>query len=134
MTHEEKKQIGKMRAAGMSYTRIAEALDISINSVKSYCQRHGLGADSAPETHSDLVTACPPQSEAGACEQCGSPVLQAGMRLDGHDRAVTLASAGEENHMPGSFQVSPYSGRLTPKLGHADILGYDLKIQLSGLM
>ena len=38
MTHEEKKQIGKMRAAGMSYTRIAEALDISINSVKSYCR------------------------------------------------------------------------------------------------
>lgn len=36
MTHEEKKQIGKMRAAGMSYTRIAESLDISINSVKSY--------------------------------------------------------------------------------------------------
>ena len=72
MTHEEKKQIGKMRAAGMSYTRIAEALDISINSVKSYCRRHGLGADSVQETHSELLTACPPQSEATACEQCGS--------------------------------------------------------------
>lgn len=47
MTHEEKKQIGKMRAAGMSYTRIAESLDISINSVKSYCRRNGLGADTA---------------------------------------------------------------------------------------
>ena len=56
------------------------------------------------------------------------------MRLDGHDRAVTLASAGKENHMPGSFQVSPYCGWLTPELRHADILGYDLKIQLAGLM
>ena len=56
------------------------------------------------------------------------------MRLDGHDRAVALAAAGEENDMPGSFQVSPYCGGLTPKLGHADILGYDLEIQLARLM
>ena len=76
MTQEEKKQIGKMRAAGMSYARIAEALDISMNSVKSYCQRHGLGAGSMPETHSEPVIAGPPQSEATACEQCGSPVRQ----------------------------------------------------------
>ena len=56
------------------------------------------------------------------------------MRLDGHDRAVALAAAGEENDMPGSFQVSPYCGGLTPELRHADILGCDLEIQLSGLM
>ena len=77
MTHEEKKQIGKMRAAGMSYTRIAESLDISINSVKSYCRRHGLGADTAlQEAQPVQAEACPPQSEATACEQCGSRVLQ----------------------------------------------------------
>lgn len=50
------------------------------------------------------------------------------MRLDGYDRAVTLASAGEENHMPGSFQIGPYCGGLAPELRHTDILGYDLKI------
>lgn len=77
MTHEEKKQIGKMRAAGMSYTRIAEALDISINSVKSYCRRHGLGADTAlQETQPVQAESCQPPQEATACEQCGSPVRQ----------------------------------------------------------
>lgn len=77
MTHEEKKQIGKMRAAGMSYTRVAEALDISVNSIKSYCRRHGLGADTVlQETQPMQAEPCPPQSEATACEQCGSPVLQ----------------------------------------------------------
>lgn len=75
MTHEEKKQIGKMRAAGMSYIRIAKELDISINSVKSYCRRHGLGADRAlQETQPEPVTACPLPQEATACEHCGSPV------------------------------------------------------------
>lgn len=116
MTHEEKKQIGKMRAAGMSYTRIAEALDISINSVKSYCQRHGLGADSAPETHSYLVTACPPQSEATACEQCGSRVLQQAGRKkrrfcsDACRQAWWASHRGELRHKTEHHFVCEYCG------------------------
>lgn len=76
MTHEEKRQISQMRAGGMSYIRIAEALDISINSVKSYCRRHGLGTDSMQETHLKPAIACPIQSKATACEQCGSLLRQ----------------------------------------------------------
>lgn len=116
MTHEEKKQIGKMRAAGMSYTRIAEALDISINSVKSYCQRHGLGAGSAPETHPEPVTACQPQSEAGACEQCGSPVLrQAGRKRrrfcsDTCRQAWWASHRGELRHKTEHHFVCEYCG------------------------
>ena len=65
MTHEEKKQIGKMRAAGMSYARIAESLDISINSVKSYCRRHGLGADTALQETQPVQAKALPAAERG---------------------------------------------------------------------
>ena len=40
MTQEEKRRIGEMRAAGCSYIRIAAELNISVNSIKSYCRRH----------------------------------------------------------------------------------------------
>ena len=123
MTHEEKKQIGKMRAAGMSYTRIAEALDISINSVKSYCQRHGLGADSIQETHSEPVLTCLPQSEATACEQCGSPVL----RLAGRKRrrfcsdtcrqAWWASHRGELRHKTEHYFVCEYCGMQFSRYG-----------------
>lgn len=81
MTQEEKKQIGIMRAAGMGYARIAAALDMSVNSVKSYCRRHGLtGGCSIPdrlsETHAEEEASGLPQCKASACEQCGSPVRQ----------------------------------------------------------
>lgn len=81
MTKEERKQIGIMRAAGMGYARIAAALDMSVNSVKSYCRRHGLTGDcsipdSLSETHAGEAASGPPQYGATACEQCGSPVRQ----------------------------------------------------------
>ena len=40
MTQEEKRRIGELRAAGCSYIRIAAELNISVNSIKSYCRRH----------------------------------------------------------------------------------------------
>lgn len=43
MTNAQKIQIGKLRAAGMGYKKIAEQMGISENTVKTYCRRHGLG-------------------------------------------------------------------------------------------
>lgn len=77
MTNEEKNQIGRLRAAGYSYRRIATELDISVNSIKSYCRRHGFGMD-AHRYEIQLVQRepCPEPNEATSCAQCGSLVRQ----------------------------------------------------------
>ena len=41
------------------------------------------------------------------------------MGLDGHDRAVSLAAASEENDMPGRFQIGPHCGWLSAEFSHA---------------
>lgn len=42
MTELQKENIIILRENGSSYKAIAEQLDLSVNTVKSYCQRHGL--------------------------------------------------------------------------------------------
>lgn len=76
MTFEERKQIGEMRAAGISYNRIADALHLSLGSVKSHCQRHGLGADRSPQEAKPAEPTDSLPSSSTSCEQCGSPVRQ----------------------------------------------------------
>ena len=44
MTNGEKVQIVQMRKRGLGYTEIARSLGMSVNTVKSYCQRNGLKA------------------------------------------------------------------------------------------
>lgn len=60
MTNEQKQKLIAMRRSGSGYGRIAETLGISINTVKSFCRRHSLKA----ETRSPV------------CEQCGKPITQ----------------------------------------------------------
>lgn len=60
MTDEQKQQIIALRRNGAGYGSIASHLDISINTVKSFCRRHSLAA---PPTDS-------------LCEQCGRPIAQ----------------------------------------------------------
>jgi len=56
MTNPQKEKIALMRSDGASYIKIAEALGISANTVKSYCQRNGVGGE---ESRAKKV-----------CEQC----------------------------------------------------------------
>ena len=42
MTEEQKEQIIKLRNKGYGYMRIAEALGISVNTIKSFCRRNNL--------------------------------------------------------------------------------------------
>lgn len=59
MTTEEKIQIQAFRKVGMGYKQISKEMGISVNSIKSFCQRNGLGeAKNGP-----------------VCEQCGKAVL-----------------------------------------------------------
>ena len=60
MTDEQKQQIIALRRDGAGYGRIAAAVGISINTVKSFCRRHNLAA----------------RREGAVCEQCGRPIEQ----------------------------------------------------------
>lgn len=68
MTDKEKYQITAYRDQGLSYTVISKKLGLSINTVKTYCKRHGLGGVRALETANEV--------EVCTCENCGMPVRQ----------------------------------------------------------
>ena len=59
MTYKTMNQINFYATVGMGYQRIAEALDLSPNTVKSYLQRH------------------PPKMDLVLCHHCGQIVPQA---------------------------------------------------------
>ena len=67
MTRGEKLLIAQYRAQGMGYTAIAGALGLPKNTVKSFCQRNGLGKDTT-------VFAKPIPDHI--CRQCGKPLEQ----------------------------------------------------------
>jgi len=69
MTDAQKRSIGELRAAGQGYKQIAETLGISVNTIKSYCQRAGLTARKA--TNDD-----PKEEIKDACKQCGAVLTQ----------------------------------------------------------
>ena len=62
MTSVEKKLIDQYRRQGMGSTEIAEKLNLSVNTVKSYCRRNAM------ETPIADMDAAP----SGLCKQCGS--------------------------------------------------------------
>ncbi len=43
MTKEEIEQISTLRKQGYGYSRISKAMGISVNTIKAYCKRHGMG-------------------------------------------------------------------------------------------
>ena len=59
------KEIIEMRRKGQGYGAIAKALNLSINTVKSYCRRNHL-------------------TDASVCRQCGAPITQ----TKGHRRKL----------------------------------------------
>ena len=61
MTNREKVQIVQMRKRGLGYTEIARSLGMSVNTVKSYCQRSGVKPLEKKKARSGDV-----------CRQCGS--------------------------------------------------------------
>ena len=68
MTADEKKQISELRASGYGYRRIAQAVGLSENTVKSFCKRH------CPEPAADA----PGNMESvSTCEACGRQLIQA---------------------------------------------------------
>ena len=68
VTQQQKEQISKLRATGASYGMIASVLSMSVNTVKSYCQRNPVVIEETPATVS-----FPHLSQ---CPQCGTSLEQ----------------------------------------------------------
>lgn len=73
MNDTEKLQIQRLRAEGCGYGTISEQLGISINTIKTYCRRHGFGGV-AVEPKEDSVKKF--------CRCCGIPVMQTAGRKE----------------------------------------------------
>lgn len=78
MNDMQKSQIAAMRADGVGYVKIAKALGLSENTVKSFCRRNSLtdveAAHSAPVTEN--------ADKAHFCPCCGKPVEQTAGRKE----------------------------------------------------
>ena len=66
MDLKTRETIRQMRTNGMGYQRISDALNISRNTIKSYCQRHGLGG----------LKAFDGEPSTTVCKFCGKEVKQ----------------------------------------------------------
>lgn len=64
MTEQQKKIVENMRKNGASYREIAEATNISINTIKSYCKRNNI-LKTETKTETDY-----------ACLNCGGKIVQ----------------------------------------------------------
>lgn len=67
MTRGEKLMIAQYRAQGLGYTAIADTLGMPKNTVKSFCQRNGLGKD---------ITVPAEPVPGHICRQCGENLGQ----------------------------------------------------------
>ena len=68
MTSTQKQIILRRRAAGLAYSKIADELGLSINTVKSYCRRAGLSENSASN-------AAEKEENKDICIQCGVQLI-----------------------------------------------------------
>lgn len=64
MTIEEQGNIKILRTAGLSYIQIAKRMNISVNTIKSYCKRNRLGGVQAMK------------NRIAVCEYCSKPIKQ----------------------------------------------------------
>ena len=62
MTEAEKLRIHKLSQEGLGYKKIAAALALPVNSVKTYLRRHPAGENAA--------------AVPDICERCGKPIIQ----------------------------------------------------------
>ena len=67
MTTIEKENISKFRHAGFGYTAIANELNISINTIKSFCKTNNLGGVKAKKKN--------PIKEISFCLNCGQELV-----------------------------------------------------------
>ena len=65
MTKEQKEIIIRFRRQGLGYADIGRKLDISKDTVKSFCRRNGL-----------MISDSKPVDDKDRCRECGKPLVQ----------------------------------------------------------
>lgn len=78
MTENQKTQIADMRGEGYGYTKIAQMLGLSVNTVKSFCRRKKLTGRKDAVSH----MAVPTRSGQHFCLCCGAKVAQTSGRKE----------------------------------------------------
>lgn len=76
MNTQQKTEITSLRSQGFGYTKIAQALGLSKNTVKSYCRRNNLSATALDHT-SDMPILAP-----SFCLECGTAITQVSGRKE----------------------------------------------------
>ena len=61
----KKEKIIRFRRQGLGYADIGRELDISKDTVKSFCRRNGL-----------MISDCNPVDDKDRCRECGKPIVQ----------------------------------------------------------
>ncbi len=69
MTDTQRMQIKELRLAGYGYKKIAQALGLSVDTVKSYCRKNNLAGVMAGNPTSSA-------NEKTYCKKCGKELLQ----------------------------------------------------------
>ena len=69
MTEQDKALLIGYRQQGKGCTEIARLLGVSVNTVKSYCQRNGINAETNPSAGTLPV-------QKRTCKQCGAEIEQ----------------------------------------------------------
>lgn len=64
MDAKQKEEIAHLRMQGMTYEQVAKQLQLSVNTVKSYCQRNQLGGRKSTDSNKHF------------CKQCGIELKQ----------------------------------------------------------
>lgn len=85
MNAQQKTEIASLRSQGLGYTKIAQALGLSKNTVKSYCHRNSIASGSA----STAETSEPLETVASFCECCGKEIKQ----ILGHKKRMFCSDA-----------------------------------------
>lgn len=68
MTDEQKMMVTRLRQEGCGYTAIAKKMELSRDTVKSFCRRNGLSGN--------MVKEITEQYQPGCCRECGNILSQ----------------------------------------------------------
>lgn len=79
MTRDQQEEIRRLRASGEGYKRIAAMLGLSVNTVKSFCQRNNAKQAALHPVNTDRCHTSLPQGNVtgeSLCLRCGKPIAQ----------------------------------------------------------
>ena len=103
MNIQQKTEVASLRSQGFGYTKIAQALGLSKNTVKSYCKRNNLSGAALENTDMPILTPsfcleCGKVITKGMlfCPACGTKLAQPEEAADSETPAEAAAPAPAE--------------------------------------